>query len=164
MPKIPNTALAPAPEPQNVMAEKIPHDNARLKSSIRHCSNCKSLNHNKLQCPSRPCNFCNNLGHVSTRCPIRQSINKVNCRKNKAKSREKQYFLRRQRKRVETWLSAGESLYKEASATKVLLTTAYQPIRIEAEVDVRITKSQLHNPVHGTSETNTKSVEGMEVV
>ena len=164
MPKIPNTALAPVPEPQTLTAEKTPHDNARLQSSIRHCSNCKGPSHNKLQCPSRPCNFCNNLGHVSMRCPIRQGINTVKCRKSRAKFREKQSLLKRQRKRLEIWLNTGESPYKEASASKILLTAADQPVRIEAEVEVEITKDQLHDPVHGTSDTNTKSAEDMELV
>lgn len=88
----------------------------------------------------------------------------VNCRKSKAKFREKQSLLKRQRKRLEIWLNAGESPYKEASASKILLTAADQPVRIEAEVDVEITKDQLHDPVHGTSDTNTKSTEDMELV
>lgn len=96
-------------------------------------------------------------------CPIRQSINKVNCQKSKAKSRAKLSVIKRRSKRLEIWLGARESPSKgEASASQVLLTAASQPVRIKAEVDVEMTEDQLHDP--DTSDTYTKSTEDMEVV
>lgn len=87
----------------------------------------------------------------------------MNCLKSKAKSRAKQSLIKRQRKRLEIWLGARGSPSKgEASASQVLLTAAGQSVRIEAEVDVEMTEDQLHQP--GTSDTNTKRKEDMEVV
>lgn len=151
IPRSHNTTLAAIPEPQTLTVENRPHDNAPLQTLLRHCSNCKGLSHNKLQCPSLPCNFCKELGHVSAGCPIRQGINKVNYRKSKAKSRAKRSLINRRRKHLERWLGARESPSKgEASASQVLLRAAEQPVRIE-EVDVGMTKDQLHDLENFTS-------------
>lgn len=166
MPKIPNTALAPVPEPETLTVENISQDKEPRQPLERHCSNCKGLSHNILQCPSRPCNYCKNSGHVSTGCPIRLSINKVKVQKRKAESRENQSLIKWQSYRLNTWLEAQEppSKRQASSASQVLLTAADQPLRTEAEVDVEMTEDQLHDPEHDTQDANTKSAEDMEIV
>lgn len=89
----------------------------------------------------------------------------MNEQKRKADLRKTRSLIKWQRNRLEAWVDAQEPPPKrQASASHFPLTAADQPLRTEAEVDVEMTEDQLHDPVHDTPDTNTKSAEDMEVV